>query len=358
MVDAPPISVVIPSFRGAARLPLILGALRDQRGADDEILVIDDCSTDDTAEVARRYDATVHTMAVNSGVGCCRNEGLRRAKHDVQAFFDDDVIPLEGYLDAVRARFADPEMMICQGPHTPDAVLPNPDIWEQAEAIMWHHSLTTKWVRKGRCSTLYSGHFCVRRPFLLEVGLFREDFGGAGGEEFELAGRILERATITYAPELLSRHQPKSLWPRLKAIFRRAQYYKRVFNGHTAQDRAILTDKVRFMLAGLIPIFAALAIYDSRVVDGLSAVILIYIAANGALLFNLLRWKRFRFIPILLVMRLLQYWAIGLGMSVGVLRWVGKFARRLTLSESGDAALSESADVTAEKGAIRRAGKD
>ncbi len=350
MVDSQPISVVIPSFQGGARLHLILQALTAQTTPDDEILVIDDCSTDDTAEVARRFGATVHTMAVNSGVGRCRNEGLRRAKYDIQAFFDDDVIPLEGYLDAVRGRFADPEVMICQGPHTPEPVLPNPDIWEQAEAIMWHHSLTTKWVRKGRCSTLYSGHFCVRRPFLLEVGLFREDFGRAGGEEFEIAGRILQRATIVYAPELLSRHQPKSLWPRIRAIFYRAQFYKRVFKGNTAQDRAILTDKIRFVLAGLIPISAALAVYDARLLDGLTAVVLIYIVANGALLFNLLRWKRFRFIPILLVMRLLQYWAIGLGMSVGVLRWVGNSVKRLTLKDSGG--------VAEDEGAARRAGKD
>jgi hypothetical protein len=180
--------------------------------------------------------------------------------------------------------------------------------------------------------------------------LFREDFGGAGGEEFELAGRILGRATITYAPELLSRHQPKLFWPRLKAIYRRAQYYKRVFKGHTAQDRAILTDKVRFVFAGLIPIFAALAVCDRGLVAGLSAVILIYIAANSALLFNLLRWKHFRFIPILLVMRLLQYWAIGLGMSVSVMRWVGKLAQHLILKDSDS--------VVKDKRAACRAGKN
>ncbi len=332
------------------RLHLILQALTAQTKSDDEILVIDDCSPDDTAEVARRFGATVHTMAVNSGVGCCRNEGLRRAKHDIQAFFDDDVVPLDGYLDAVRERFADPEMMICQGPHTPDTVLPNPDIWEQAEAIMWHHSLTTKWVWKGQCSTLYSGHFCVRRPFLLEVGLFREDFGGAGGEEFEIAGRILDRAAIIYAPELLSRHQQKSLLPRLKAIFYRSQFYGRAFSGKTAQDRAILTDKVRFILAGLIPVFVGLAVYDSRLVDALSAIVLLFVAANGALLFNLLRWKRFWFIPILLLMRILQYWAIGLGMFAAVLRWVGNSARSLTLKDNGG--------VVEDEGAIRRARKD
>ncbi len=319
MVDSISISVVIPSFQGAARLPLILEALAAQTKPGDEILVINDCSTDDTAEVARRYGATVHTMEVNSGVGRCRNEGMRRASHEVLAYFDDDVVPLDGYLDGVRERFSDPEMMICQGPHTPDTVLPDPDIWQQAEAILWHHSETTKWIRKGRCGTLYSGHFCIRKSFFLAVGMFREDFTKAGGEEFEFTGRVLQHGSIIYTPELLSRHQPKSLRPRLEAIFRRAQFYRQALNGKTAQDRALITDKARFVAAGLIPVVGGLAFFDIRAQYGLVAVLGIYVMLNGALLFNLVRWRRFRFVPVLLVMRIFQYWAIGLGIAVGIL---------------------------------------
>jgi len=164
---------------------------------------------------------------------------------------------------------------------------------------------------------LVFGTFCVRRQFFLEIGLFREDFSKAGGEEFEITSRILQHGAIIYTPELLSRHQPKSLRPRLEAIFRRAQHYKQALKGDTAQNRAILSDKIRFVLSGLIPISVAAAIIDARLAHGLTVTALLYVAANGALLFNLLRWKRFRFIPILLVMRLLQYWAIGLGMVVG-----------------------------------------
>ena len=51
----PPISVVIPAYRAAATLPRALDSVVAQDWPSIEVVVVDDCSPDDTAAVAERY---------------------------------------------------------------------------------------------------------------------------------------------------------------------------------------------------------------------------------------------------------------------------------------------------------------
>lgn len=89
-------SVVIPAFNEAFRLPVALDALR--HGVDPtttEIIVVDDGSTDGTAEVARRSGdwakhLVVITHEVNQGKGASVRTGVQAARGDVIAFIDAD----------------------------------------------------------------------------------------------------------------------------------------------------------------------------------------------------------------------------------------------------------------------------
>jgi glycosyltransferase involved in cell wall biosynthesis len=53
------LALCIPAFNAAQFLPRLLGSAAAQKIPFDELLVYDDCSTDDTAEVARALGATV-----------------------------------------------------------------------------------------------------------------------------------------------------------------------------------------------------------------------------------------------------------------------------------------------------------
>lgn len=84
------ISAVIPCYNGAAFLEEALRSVLAQTRAPDEILVVDDGSTDDSASIARRAGATCITLAQNSGPGAARNHGISRASGDLIAFLDAD----------------------------------------------------------------------------------------------------------------------------------------------------------------------------------------------------------------------------------------------------------------------------
>jgi glycosyltransferase involved in cell wall biosynthesis len=98
------LSVVIPAFNEEAYLPRTFEhleracqRLRDDRGEQAELLVVDNGSTDGTAELARELGATVVSEPVHN-IARVRNCGARAASGDRLAFLDADVIVPERLL--------------------------------------------------------------------------------------------------------------------------------------------------------------------------------------------------------------------------------------------------------------------
>ncbi len=87
----PRFSVVIPAFNAAATLARAIESVRAQSWPAHEIIVVDDGSTDATAEVARQFgDAVRLIQQPNSGVSVARNAGAAAATGDWLAFLDAD----------------------------------------------------------------------------------------------------------------------------------------------------------------------------------------------------------------------------------------------------------------------------
>jgi hypothetical protein len=86
-----PICVVIPAYNRASVLPRCLASVWAQRPAlPAEVIVIDDNSSDDTAEVARALGARVLRQPTNQGTWAARNAGIRATACEWVAFLDSD----------------------------------------------------------------------------------------------------------------------------------------------------------------------------------------------------------------------------------------------------------------------------
>ena len=98
------VSVIIPTYN---RAPLIVRALKSvlgQIGSDDEIIVIDDGSIDNTAELLQPFQAAIKYIRVpNRGAGAARNHGVSLATKDLIAFLDSDDEWMPGKLELHRA---------------------------------------------------------------------------------------------------------------------------------------------------------------------------------------------------------------------------------------------------------------
>ncbi|MFC3613024.1 glycosyltransferase family 2 protein [Lutimaribacter marinistellae] len=89
----PRASIVVPAYNSARTLPATLDALLAQTYRDFEIVVVNDGSTDGTAEVARGYAADPRVRLVeqaNRGLAGARNTGIAAASGEFVGFCDAD----------------------------------------------------------------------------------------------------------------------------------------------------------------------------------------------------------------------------------------------------------------------------
>jgi glycosyltransferase involved in cell wall biosynthesis len=104
----PKVSVIIPTYNNAALLHETLDGVRRQTFKNFETIVVDDGSTDETAEVVKRYDPSAHYIRqANQGPAASRNTGVRVARGEFIAFCDHDDIWNERHLEALLGCFAD-----------------------------------------------------------------------------------------------------------------------------------------------------------------------------------------------------------------------------------------------------------
>jgi GT2 family glycosyltransferase len=101
-------TVAIPTYNGAKRLPILLERLRSQSNPDQinwEILIVDNNSTDDTAQVVQTYQADWnenfslrYSFEPEQGAAFARHRAVREAKADLIGFLDDDNLPDPNWL--------------------------------------------------------------------------------------------------------------------------------------------------------------------------------------------------------------------------------------------------------------------
>lgn len=112
----PDASIIIPTFNGASRIGNCLDALLRQTPQPNvEILVIDDGSTDSTADVVGRYPGVRCITQSNAGPAAARNRGAEAAQGTIILFTDDDCVPMPDWLDAMIGPFRDPEVVGAKG---------------------------------------------------------------------------------------------------------------------------------------------------------------------------------------------------------------------------------------------------
>jgi glycosyltransferase involved in cell wall biosynthesis len=101
------LSVVVPVFNRAQLLPRTLASLLAQTRPADEILVVDDGSTDGSAAVAESFGSPVRVIRqANQGPAVARNRGLAEAQGEWVHFFDSDDLALPN-LHAEQLRVLD-----------------------------------------------------------------------------------------------------------------------------------------------------------------------------------------------------------------------------------------------------------
>ncbi|MER3453164.1 MAG: hypothetical protein C4344_05870, partial [Acidimicrobiia bacterium] len=193
----PTATIVIPVWNEWATTRACLDALRPTLGVRDEVVVVDNGSTDATPAGLRRYPwVRVVRNAENRGFAAACNQGAAVAGGEVVVFLNNDTLPVDRWLDTLLAPFADP-VVVATGPRSnsvsgaqlvPDAAYDPARPAELRRFVRsWrqrHDGLVSETDRLvGFC-------LAVRRAAFEAVGGFEEAFGIGGFEDDDLCRRL------------------------------------------------------------------------------------------------------------------------------------------------------------------------
>jgi len=212
------VSIIIPTFNGASRIGNCLDALLKQRvGQDAEILVVNDGSTDNTADVVARYSGVRLITQSNAGPAAARNRGAQEARGMIILFTDDDCVPKPEWLAAMTAPFSDPSVVGAKG------------IYRTRQRSLAARFVQIEYEDKyRRMASLpqidfidtYSAGF--RRDRFLEMNGYDTSFPVACAEDVELSYRMSTRGwTMRFVPAAIVYHtHPSTLWSYLSKKYK------------------------------------------------------------------------------------------------------------------------------------------
>ncbi len=99
-MSGPTISAIVPTYNRAGVIAQAIDSILSQVPAPDEVLVVDDGSTDDTAAVLAQYGDRIRVLTQpNGGAAAARNLGIREARGEWLAFLDSDDIWFPGRIE-------------------------------------------------------------------------------------------------------------------------------------------------------------------------------------------------------------------------------------------------------------------
>ncbi len=99
------ITVVVPVYNSASTLYECLSAIFKSNYPPYEVVVVDDCSTDESLQIAGNFPCRIIKLKANSGAAIARNRGVESATGDIISFLDSDVIIPENALSIISETF-------------------------------------------------------------------------------------------------------------------------------------------------------------------------------------------------------------------------------------------------------------
>jgi heptose III glucuronosyltransferase len=187
-MSRPTLSVVVPVYNVARYLPRCLESLVNQSRRIDEIIVVDDGSTDDCPQILAGFTASLPQMRVirqdNAGLSVARNVGMSHATGEFLAFVDsDDFVDPEIYKTLLGVvAHDDLDMVICNANYHFEGREPDRPIYEkgQSSVVMPGAAWLGKRLREDRLLHMVWMHL-YRRSFVDSIqlqfvpGLIHED---------------------------------------------------------------------------------------------------------------------------------------------------------------------------------------
>jgi GT2 family glycosyltransferase len=211
----PEISVIIVNYNGRSHLQTCLAALQEQEGPAFETILVDNASSDGSAEFVRASFPSVQVVVLdrNRGFAGGNNAGAAAARGSLLVFLNNDTRVEPGWLTGLRHGLSWGDRVAMATSRI--VYMHDPTILDSAGDGMTraggafkrgHGAPATLHVRRGEVFGACGAAFLIRREVFEDVGGFDEDFF-LSHEDVDLSYRVrLLGFRCVYVPEAVVRH--------------------------------------------------------------------------------------------------------------------------------------------------------
>ena len=228
----PCVSVIVPAYNASATISRTLEALSRQNCPQPfEVIVVDDGSSDNTAEIAGSFAAVRYVRQENAGPASARNHGAQLARGEYLAFTDSDCVAHEDWIALLLEGFGDAQVGVVCGSYG----IANPESWLARcvyEEILWRHNH----LMPDFPNAFGSYNFCARKNVFDAVGGFNTAYRHASGEDNDLSYKIVQSGWRIFFKRkaLVDHYHPTIVVKYLKEQFRHGFWRFRIYRDHPA----------------------------------------------------------------------------------------------------------------------------
>lgn len=293
------VSYVVPMFNEEKYISVCLDSLVKLKLGNDQIIVVDNGSTDSSLDIVRRYAGVILVEKPGATVASVRNAGASLATGDVLAFIDADCVLADDW----RIQVMDTLELQKVSATGSKVGLPVKASWVEKA---WCSQRTNS---AGATGYINSGNFIVWRSVFVGVGGFDEAL--ITGEDSEFCWRLRRSGHVVFEnPEIKVRHlgNPKNLW----SFYRQQRWHGLGMFGTfkiSKFDKPVIMTLV-FIFCNLLAVALLVGFSNTLMVYSLVVLmLLIFLVPVLTSAYRCLQYKNFKFFFQLILLYLFYYFA-------------------------------------------------
>ena len=229
------ISIVIPTYNSEKFMPNLLKSIFKNGIEDMEVIIVDDCSTDNTIECTKKYPIKIIQLETNVGPSRARNRGVKEAQGEIIFFLDADVIVMDGTIREVKDYFEKNPSANCVIGICATEPLNKGFVPRYMAMFEYIHLIGT---RDNKVSVFAPRCGAIKKTFFQSIGGYNEAYKGADVEDFELARRINKVDSIILNRKMIVKHQFADFRQSVRNYFKRAVLWVHLFFKEKQLDNA------------------------------------------------------------------------------------------------------------------------
>lgn len=221
MNNSPLVSVIVPTYNSSKFLGACLESVKQQTYKNIELIVVDNNSTDNTKEIARKYTDKVFNRGPERSAQ--RNYGVEQGQGEYVAIIDSDMQLSEKVIEKAVAKI--------QADNAVGIIIPEESFgegfWARCKKLERSFYVGVSWMEAARF---------FRKEVYVRVGGYDEDM--VSGEDWDLSQRIEKISSIGRINEFIFHNEGKiSLWKTMRKKFYYAQKFRKYLSKNQSEGK-------------------------------------------------------------------------------------------------------------------------